>query len=446
MKKTLLLSVVASSMIMAGGDIAPVEPVVEAAPAASGWEFRGQAVVYYQTDDSSHGLFDANGLQTAASGGGDLFDQEQSAADAGIQLRAANNDVFAGIGAGFTVNGLSTLNLENSVVSGVPQLTGNPAGLFNGTNDIDDVTDGGWISEAFLTYGFGNTGIKAGRQALPVSLSPFAYSESWNVFANTFDAVTVVNTDITNTTIVGGWIYGANFNSFGMSNLTDFNALNDDDGVFMLTAQNKSIENLTLTGSVYYGADMVAVDPTDITLGTDDMTIFWGDAAYDAGNFGVGIQGGTVDGGMNDMTAFGAKLTGAVSIFNLMAAYSTTSDGAMFNLGGTTSALYTNLLSDQLFGPVIRVDADKFVVEAGMAALGGNFTAAYGYSDMAYNEIDEVNVAYSVNLTDSLNLTATYAYIGFDNDFTYAADATTGETLAITDDMNVVRLVARYNF
>ncbi len=30
MKKTLLLSVVASTMIMAGGDIAPVEPVVEA--------------------------------------------------------------------------------------------------------------------------------------------------------------------------------------------------------------------------------------------------------------------------------------------------------------------------------------------------------------------------------------------------------------------------------
>ncbi|MDQ1325057.1 MAG: hypothetical protein QG564_181, partial [Campylobacterota bacterium] len=37
MKKTLLLSVVASTMIMAGGDIAPVEPAVETpAPAVSG--------------------------------------------------------------------------------------------------------------------------------------------------------------------------------------------------------------------------------------------------------------------------------------------------------------------------------------------------------------------------------------------------------------------------
>ncbi|HEO98145.1 MAG TPA: outer membrane porin, OprD family, partial [Epsilonproteobacteria bacterium] len=53
MKKALLLSVVASSMIMAGGDIAPVEPAVETpAPAVSGWEFSGTGVVYYQTSDT----------------------------------------------------------------------------------------------------------------------------------------------------------------------------------------------------------------------------------------------------------------------------------------------------------------------------------------------------------------------------------------------------------
>ena len=41
MKRIVILSVVASTMIMAGGDIAPVEPVVEApAPvAASGYTF-----------------------------------------------------------------------------------------------------------------------------------------------------------------------------------------------------------------------------------------------------------------------------------------------------------------------------------------------------------------------------------------------------------------------
>ena len=82
MKKTVLLSVVASTMIMAGGDIAPV-----AAPVApvevSGWDFSGQAAVYYQT---------------IGAGDFDLFEQDASAADAGIQLKAVNKDVFAGIG------------------------------------------------------------------------------------------------------------------------------------------------------------------------------------------------------------------------------------------------------------------------------------------------------------------------------------------------------------
>ncbi len=439
MKKTLLLSVVASTMIMAGGDIAPVEPVVEAPAVASGWEFGGQAVVWYQTDDSTFGEFDvATGTQLGTFGGGSLFDQEQSAADAGIQLTATNNDVIAGIGAGFTVNGLSTLNLENYMVSAVPQLTGYGP-------DIDDMTDGGWIAEAYLTYGFGNTGIKAGRQTLPSSLSPFAFSETWNVFANSFDGVTVVNTDLSNTTIVGAWLHSGNVNSFAMTNLTDFNALNESDGVWMLTVQNKSFENVTLTGSWYYGSDHDMGLPT-----TDDTNILWGDAQFGIAGINMGIQGGTWmnDGFADDMTAFGAKAGYDFGMINASVAYANVNDGGvgMAQLGGTTSVLYTDLLADQLFGPLVRFDLDKFVVKADMDALGGNISAAYGYSDMDTqdNKIDEFDLAYSVNITDSLNLTATYAYIGFDNDFVVWTDGTTAD--AITDDMNVVRLVARYNF
>jgi len=438
MKKTLLLSVVASTMIMAGGDIAPVEPVVEA-PVASGWEFAGQGVVWYQTDDSAYGVFDAAGAQLATVKGGSLFDQEQSAADAGIQLSATNKDVIAGIGAGFTVNGLSTLNLENGVVSSVPQLTGN---LVPG-NDIDDVTDGGWIAEAYLTYGFGNTGIKAGRQTLPASLSLFAFSENWNVFANSFDGVTVVNTSLSNTTLVGAWLYGANLNSFGMTNLTDFNSLNENDGVWMLTAQNTSFENVTLTGSYYFGSGHIA---------GEDTNILWGDIAFGIAGINMGIQGGTWmnDAFADDMTAFGVKAGYDFGMLNASVAYANVNDGGigMAQLGGTTSVLYTDLLSDQLFGSLVRYDLDKFVVKGDMDALGGNISAAYGYSDMSTqdNTLNEFDLAYSVNITERLNLTATYAYLGFDNDFAVAADETTGEVVAITDDMNVIRFVARYNF
>ena len=430
MKKIVLLSVVASTMIMAGGDIVPV-----AAPAApvevSGWDFSGQGVVYYQTADKLFGDYS-------------LFEQEASVADAGIQLKAVNKDVFAGIGAGFTVNGLSTLNLENSIVSGVMQLTGNPIP----GNDIDDITDGGWIGEAYLTYGMGNTSLKAGRQTLPKALSPFAYSEDWNVFENTFDALLIVNTDIANTTLVGAWVAGNNVNSMMMTNLTDFNSLNDDRGLYMLTAQNKSFENLTLTGSYYYGSEFITAD---------DINILWGDAQYAATSFNVGIQGGTVmhDAMTDDIAAFGAKAGTTLSGINMGIAYSNVNDGGvaasvnegglpfafgMFNVGGTTSALYTSTLSDELFtASLMNFDSDKFVVSADIDALGGNFSALYAYTDWnSYNgSMDEFDLAYTTNLTESLNLGATYAYMN--------ADVNVANIVA-DEDINVIRVVARYNF
>jgi len=392
-------------MIMAGGDIAPVEPVVEAPVAeVSGWEFSGTGVVYYQTLD-----------------GGDfsLFEQESSAADAGIQLRAMNADVVAGIGAGVEVSGLATLNLENSIVSDVMQGTGN--------GDLDDMTDGGWISQAYLTYGFGNTSIKAGRQELPKALSPFAFSEKWNVFSNTFDAVLVVNTDISNTTLVGAWVAGGNYNAFGHgNNITDFNSINDDNGVYMLTVQNKSIENLTLTGSYYFGNEYL----TD-----DNLNVLWGDALYDASSFKVGVQGGTMmhDAFDDDMVAFGAKVCAKFSGANLMAAYSNVNDGGfgMIQLGGTTSALYTDLISDQLAGSMMRYDADKFVVKGDMDALGGNISAAYGYTDAADTEMNEFDLGYSVNVATGFDLNLAYAYIDVDSE---------------DDALNVLRVIGTYNF
>jgi hypothetical protein len=431
MKKIVLLSVVASTMIMAGGDIVPV-----AAPAApvevSGWDFSGQAVVYYQTNDN----LGISGLTF-----GDLFEQEASGADAGIQLKAVNKDVVAGIGAGFTVNGLSTLNLENSIVSNVAQSTGNVGSYLGGTDDLNDITDGGWIGEAYLTYGIANTSIKAGRQTLPLSLSPFAYSENWNVFENTFDAALIVNTDISNTTLVGAWVAGANYNTWGVHNvaafghigvngnpfatqhnLTSFNSLNDDSGIFMLTAQNKSFENLTLTGSWYYASEMFV----------DDLNILWGDAAYNADVFGVALQGGAImsDAFVDDTTAFGVKVTGAFAGVNLMGAYSTVADGVMFQVGGETSALYTTTVYDQINGTFGNLNENKFVLGADIDALGGNFAAAFAGSSNDNADYTEFDLVYGAKVTEDLGLTVAYVYADID-----AVDST-----------NVVRLVANYNF
>jgi hypothetical protein len=418
MKKLLILSAAASAVLMAGGDIAPVQPAVApAAPVASGWDFSGQAVVYYQTGDYAtpggkilHGATDA-----------DLFDQDGARADFGLQLRAVNKDVFACIGAGVVVSGLSTLNLENWLVSDVMQGTGGA--------DVDGLTDGGWISQMYLTYGFGNTTLKLGRQELPKALSPFAFSEGWNVFKNTFDAALVVNTDIANTTIVGAWVGGANHNGIGAgTDMTDFNSVNDDNGIYMLTVQNKSIESLTLTGSYYYL-------PQD--NGVDDANLFWADASYKAEAFTVAAQYGYLDvdvfPGDDNTQAFGIKAGTTFSDINLCLAYSNVNEGAgVFNVGGVKTPLYTQMILNQ---GAIRSDNDTFVFRAGLKALGGKFGLAYDYTtdnSAADNDYQELDLTYKTKaFNNSTTLFAGYMYQDADN---------------WADSRNHIRFWARYNF
>jgi hypothetical protein len=404
MKKTLLLSVVASTMIMAGGTIAPVEPVVEVeaviveAP-ASNWDFSGQAVVYYQT---------------AEAGEGSLFDQENAVAAAGIQLGATTKSLVGPIGAGVELSGLSSVGLEQDVVSGLMQ---------SATGDLT----GAAITQAYLTAGFGNTSIKIGRQQLPKSLSPFAFSEGWNVFKNTFEAALVVNSDIPDTTLVYAAVTRSNASTGPLSTFTDINA--NGDVVHMLTAQNKSIDGLTLTGTYYLAPDFTPAD---------DLSVIWGDAKFNVSDYTVALQGGTVlaedalGAGSKDTTAFGAKIGANFGMFETSVAYSTVDDGSVpiHNLGtGVKTPLYTQMILNQAR---IKSDNDTVVLRAGVKALGGKFGVAYDMTtdnSAASNDSTELDVVYTTKV-GSVKLLAGYVLVTQDN----------------AEDTNVVRVWGRYNF
>ena len=417
MKKTLLLSIVASSILMAGGDIAPVEPAVETPaviPAAeSGWKFSGQGVFYYQTMK----VDDVNFLE-----------QETSSANAGIQLRAVNKDLVAGVGVGVELSGIGTLGLDKDVVSYPMQ-------------SVDSGLNGGWVSQLYLTYGFGNTAIKVGRQELPKSLSPFAYSEDWNVFKNTFDAALIVNNDIPNTTVALAYVKNANLNGTASSDdwfgeydyfygMDDFNSVAD--GAYMLTVQNKSIDNTTLTGSFYEIKDL--------------GRIFWADVAYDASSFNVGLQGGVFNADDDDdWKAYGIKAGTSFGPVNFMAAYSVLDPkdyGWMYQVGGTTSPLYTDMIADEILsGYYLRYpdtsgeNVKKYKIAANMDLLGGNISAAYGVAKGADYEDDnlkEFDLSYTRNVANDISLTATYANISTSSNYENGFD--------------LLRCVARYNF
>ena len=100
----------------------------------------------------------------------------------------------------------------------------------------------------YVTYKAGNTAIKAGRQALPSSLSPWAWTDSSLAGRkdNTFNGVVLVNTDLADTTLAAAWI--ASYTDGATT--TKINGSNK--GLFMLAAEYKGVANTTLDASVYY--------------------------------------------------------------------------------------------------------------------------------------------------------------------------------------------------
>lgn len=484
MKKTLLLSVVASTMIMAGGSIAPVEPVVEApAPAAtaSGWDWSGTAKVYYQTMD--HENF-ALGNGPVVGNSEDFFNQNSSAADAGIQLRVKNKDIGGGFGFGAEVTGLSTLGLVDAGVVTASMMSAGTAFAEEGTPEemADDSLSTAYISQAYLTYGIGNTSIKVGRQELPKSLSPFAFSEDWNIFKNTFEAALIVNTDITDTTLVGAYVSRANgsqsvagsivaITATSMHDLSNWSDVGDS-GTFMLTAQNKSVDGLTITGSFYYAPgfeeDGVINNNTYLLSGYGarfngavlnngqdiDAMVLWGDLAYNKADFPVtfGAQGGFIsaDGIDDDTTAYGVKIGGKIAGFALSAAYTGVDimDDlpalTVTNFGtGVKSPLYTQQVLNQVFIDGHFGDADTWQIKGVYKGLGGKFIAQYAQTDVSgkddpFGEFDFIYATKFNTSAGDLGLKVMWINQSF---FAPVAGNESQD-----DTNNVLRLIASYDF
>ncbi len=386
----------------------------------------GQAVVYYNT---------------AAKGDGELFSSDSAAdntrANFGVQLNL-DADLKNGFTFGSQINYLGTLGLEKNLVNGVMQSAGGNA---TGTDSIaDDI----YLSKVFIAKQMGNTTVKLGRQELPKSLSPFAYSEGWNVFKNTFDAALAINTDIPDTTLVGAYVAKTSGNGFGhdMASMEDLSTLGGNasftGAAYMLTAQNKSIPMTTVTASYY---DVGDAKLNGVQTG-DGASIIWLDAAVAGKDLPLGLkvaaQGGTImldESSMGkDTTGFGLKASLApIDALTLAAAYSSVDDGTIGinNTGGAKSPLYTQMIANN---PVIFSDNDTIMLKGiynagdyGKVILQGAQTMD---NSAAKKDFTDNELVYKVKVS-SMNVLV--AYINQDRDI----DA---------QDQDIVRLVARYNF
>ena len=437
----------------------------------------GQAVVYYQTSDSSR-----DGLQQS------LASSDTSSANVGLQLNLAadlkNNFTF-----GSQLTYLGTAGLERTVVDGVRQ--GVTSGLGD-TNTRDDIA----LTKIFVAKKIANTTVKLGRQELPKSLSPLAYSEGWNVVKNTFDAIVAVNTDLPNTTLVGAYVstvanaategdMTAKFNNSTVASTlgADDTKLDVNGAAYMITAQTTAIPMTTLTASYYSIKDVgfyttadSSADPVVWTLANDgnnfSATAWWLNAAISDKSLPMGLsvnlQAGNMDAdvenaataatlaandlSMDDTTAYGIKASIApMDALTLTAIYTDVDGGkdgkinlAINNVGGVKSPLYSQMVANQ---NMISLAADTVVLKAAynMGDMG-TVGIAYGMTDdnsfvaagekaEDYNELD---ITYSVT-AGGVKYFAAYVNSDFDG-------ANGVGTADENYDQDIVRLWARYNF
>jgi len=188
MKKTVLLSVVASTMIIAGGDIKPVEPVVET-PAVKAEEsvgkVSGQLRGFY-IDRTYSGILE-NNRNSLAFGGWIGYDTaEWNGLSAGVKF--------------YATEGVKLHDGSYSLASYDPSLYG------------DDFESYGFIGEAYLNYKIGNTNLKVGRQRLD---TPLAGADDARMLPNLFEAAVLSNTDIADTTLILAHVTRESVGTFG---------------------------------------------------------------------------------------------------------------------------------------------------------------------------------------------------------------------------------------
>lgn len=349
--KLSLVAALAVSSAFAGGDIAPVEPVVEAPVAAeacnSNTTINGKAQLYYYTDDAVG-----------------LFDNASSALGAAVTLDVSHK-IMDGITANFTAVGFTNL-IDDNYMEGIE-------------------TDG-FFNVANITATFADTTLVAGRQLLD---TPMLGGFDWLLAPGSFEAYTLVNKSISNLTVVASYVakWRPNNSGYQFIDLTDIG----DGNNWTLGAAYSDAFDASIW---YYNVDAF------------NYTQVYADAGMDFSGVKLAGQFIYTDWDSADSsTAVGLKASGSAAGFDLMAAYENVSDNTVGFVG--RDSLYTsswNTFTSNSVGNAFKIEAAK---EFG----GVSATASYAYYeyDQGNDEGHEIDVILGYGITDCISVDAIYS-------------------------------------
>ncbi len=378
MKKSVLLSVVASTMIMAGGTIVPVEPmVVEAAPAVDtgsfgdalkNGKFTGKMRVFYfdrgyDDEDSDAKGIDRKPNSSTFTAGGIL--KYESAPYYGLKFGLAyyGNHKLGSVFDRIDAAGASMLdNTKDSA----------------GHRAYGDVA---FLGEAYVQYDIGNTMLKVGRQQLS---TPLIQGHDLRLLPSVYEAAILRNKDIPDTMVEVGFVDRYSGFTSRDNGFTDNKT--SKDGLAYISFSNKSIENLSLRGQY-----VKTLSDTNSAGGAVAREVYtYLDAKYNL-PFGnktyIKAQYGTnsyFDAAQDDGTLMGAKVGTSFGMFDIAVMYDKISDNQFqaFESG----PMYTDW--QQGYGPY---EASTGIAGQLIIHPMDGLSLKFGYADVSADEGNTVD-------------------------------------------------------
>jgi hypothetical protein len=400
-------------------------------------DFSGNVKIWYETADADGGvdnsLFHKNSTNGFSSG------------DAALSVEAKGKAGVLGYGLKYTA--VDTLGLENNLVSSRRVSAGE---VGTGAKRLGTAH---WAEKAFITYQMGKTTAKIGRQHLN---TPLAFTEAWNVAANSFDAAVLMNSNIENVTLIGAYVgrgnggngTGAGFSSvqnngefqgFGSAALGAGNG----GGAYAFAALAKPMKGLGINAwyyNVQKAADAVWVDA--------DYTV----SGVKLGAIYANLKPKGLAGTGDATSAFALKAGSKVGPVSLFAAYSQISDKGSLHVGNVATGFKkTKLPTAGVYNDGVIVAAPgaktfklKAVYPVGSVKLIGQYISTTNDNASGSNadgiqgrEVDEIDLIAVTKIAD-INVKAIFVNRAF------GTNAKNGKV--VKSDSNHVRIIAGINF
>lgn len=424
----------------------------------------GDVKLFYGTMDSDNTAGSTNAASQPTDAKTSFFDADGAYGDAAVNLELTT-DLTKGVSAGVKGTFITTLGLESNLVSNtwsnVHGVTANAAGGFSGGYQLDDAM---YIGELWVAGSAFDTTLKVGRQALD---TPLAFTETWGIDQNTFEAAVVINQSIPDTTLVGAYVGKSNGSADDVTtNLTintitaaqagyvaeggKFNTFGTD-GVYVAGLVNNSIKPLTVS-AWYYSLQQMA-------------EAYWIQADLNIDGILAGAQYTQVDAdklisGVDEDKAYAVMLGyEAKDVATIKLAYSSVDDEGTIgvanvatgsgvatarNGSGAQSKLYTEMW--WAYGNVSQIGADSYSVTVDGTVAGVDLLAGYYAADINVAAGSTINANADAEVTE-IALVASKSFGPLDTSLALIFDSIEDKVTPANDvDANHLQVYLTYNF